>query len=205
MDAIADLQWWLSHLDSWDGSSIIPPSEDWVDPIVLQTDASTSEGAGAVLRALEAPSADGAVTAWYYYPWPADSVYRQWPITALELAAVAIALATWGAQLTGTRIRIHSDSMAVVTNLSRTASSSEINMRILRGIHALAFQHDFHIGFTSHIRGIHNVTADAASRLSSQTQDRLNTLGLTDSRRVQPVIPAWLPSIGTPSSSSRRD
>lgn len=207
-DALDDLRWWRDHLDVWDGKSIIPQRWDWDDSRIslIQTDASTSDGAGGVLRQRSAASSSSSSSSsssdsmssalWFHYKWP-DSM-KSWPIAALEMAAIAIALATWAPCLSGERIRIHTDSMDAVHALSRQASSSALNMRILRGIHAIAAQYDFHIHVT-HIRGAHNVSADAASRLSSQDRQKLEQLGLHPSRRLtHPIIPDWLRSLQTP-------
>lgn len=112
------------------------------------------------------------------------------------MAAIAIALNTFGPRLSGRRIRIQTDSMNAVNALRREASYSPLNMRLLRGIHATAFVHDVHIHLTSHIKGAHNVSADAASRLSSQSADRLRSLALTPLLRVQPDQPKWLLDLG---------
>jgi hypothetical protein len=205
-DARADLQWWISGLDEWDGTSLIPLDDSWADPIVTQTDACTSDGAGAVLfatppvasaaaAAASSASADEhQLSAWFHYAWPppAASPLGSWPIPALEMAAVAIALDTFGPRLRGRCIRLHSDSAAVVGNVRRHSPASELNMRLLRGIHATAWTHDVRIALATHIPGARNVFADAASRLSAQTPEQLAQLGLSTHTRLEPSVPRWL-------------
>ena len=117
---------------------------------------------------------------------------RSWPIAALEMASIAVALHTFGEQLHGRAIRLHSDSMNAVHNMSRQAPQSQLNMRLLRGIHAVAWTHDIRITLTTHIAGKRNVFADAASRLSEQEAAHLQELGLVHQLRQPPAVPGWL-------------
>jgi hypothetical protein len=202
-DARDDLQWWIDGLDAWDGVSMMPLDDSWTEPIVMQSDASTSEGAGAVLFAPQPTSTAAAaavagdahsLTAWFHYAWPARelSQFRRLPIAALEMAAIAIALNTFGPQLRGRCIHIHSDSANAVANMTRQAPASPLNMRMLRGIHATAWLHDIRIKLTSHIAGVRNVFADAASRLRVQTADMLASLQLPPETRQAASLPEWL-------------
>lgn len=200
-DTMDDIRWWRDAVTAshWDSTTFIAPKREWESPIVIHADAASTDGAGAVLFDLtKSEQSPSAVQAWCYYRWPSmespESACRSWPIAALEMTAIAIALATMGPRLAGHRIRIHSDSSNAVNVLRRTSTTSSIHMRLLRGIHALAHQFGFHIEITSHISGVRNVFADAASRLMTHVQDphRLNELGLTMIRRIDPVIPEWL-------------
>lgn len=193
-DAVDDLRWWLDCLDDWDGCSLIPVDEDWAEPVAIQTDACTSDGAGAVLFADAAAATAASPDAWLYYPWPADSPLRAWPIAALEMAAIAIALETLGPLLAGRKIRVlrvHSDSSNSVDALVRQSARNPLCMRLLRGCYALALRSGFRLKL-SHISGARNVFADAASRLSSQPPARLHQLGLLPQRRLPALIPQWL-------------
>ena len=82
---------------------------------------------------------------------------------------------------------------------------SFIQLRLMRGIMATAVHYDFHIDIVSHIPGTHNVFADAASRLSTQTPLRLQELGLLLIHQVQPIIPPWLQSLMMQTNSSKQD
>jgi hypothetical protein len=128
--------------------------------------------------------------------------WKRWTAAALEMAAIAIALNTFGLRLSGRRIRIHSDSATSVSAISRQASSSSLLMRILRGAHAIAVHYDFHIQFISHVAGAHNVRADAASRMSVRSHDQQSSpflleLGMSPDNRVPPSVPAWLISLAS--------
>ena len=202
-DVLDDLRWWAECLHD---SSMIPRTPDWADPIVLQTDASTSFGAGAVFRDPTASSSSSGLTAWFFLPWTDHAAAMQtWIAADQELATIAIALETFGGRLAGLRLRIHSDSANSVHALSRSATTSSLRMRLLRGVHAIALRFDFHIQLVSHIRGTHNVCADAASRLPVQDPDRLRALGLLPQLQVQARVPHWLLSLQTLAPSLLQD
>jgi hypothetical protein len=185
----------LDSIDQWDSTSYIPLTNKWdEDPIIIQTDASTTDGGGAVLfenLTIDLPIKD-SITKWFYYKWPNNTKMKEWNIHSLELAAIAIALNNFGPRLTGKRVTIHSDSMNSVNAIDKQASKSFIMLRLLRAVHAIAFQFDFHIRIISHIRGTHNVFADIASRLSSQTPWKLKEHGLVSQKRIEITIPLWL-------------
>jgi hypothetical protein len=77
-------------------------------------------------------------------------------------------------------------------------------MRLLRGIYATAWAHDIRITFTSHIKGERNIFADAASRLSAQTPERLRSLQLVDDTRLAPQLPPWLPHLAMAHAHQQR-
>lgn len=122
-----------------------------------------------------------------------------WSINEMELAAVAIALETFGEALSGLDVNIHTDNTTTVSALDGGRACNPALLRLLRGVHLLAVRFDFRIQLTTHIAGVRNVRADAASRLSVQDAERLESLGLTEERRVSPVVPAWLVAIASAS------
>ncbi len=196
-EALDDLEWWVSGLDAWDGQSMLPLDSELTTPPVIQTDASSEHGGGAVLFLPD--GGDGGLTSWFFLSWLDAAVppeVRSWHIGAQELLAIAVALHTFGPRLAGRSvpIRIHTDSANAVEATNREASRSWLHMRLLRAILAVAWSHSIHISVT-HIAGARNLFADAASRLPVQTPDRLAELGLTTDRRCEPALPSWLPDL----------
>ena len=135
------------------------------------------------------------INGWIYYPWPSNSTVRSWRINELEMAAIAIALTTFGDRLSGRIIHIHCDNSTTVIALNKQRSRSPLLLRLLRGIYATALQYNFHIRLISHIRGTHNIFADCASRLYSQSPIKLNELGMRLHQRMITIIPPWLHSL----------
>jgi hypothetical protein len=208
-----DIQWWYDCLDQWDSISFIPQTKQIKDEhIIIQSDAATSDGAGAVvldLKNFDLSSISNSdintantnnnhrIDGWFHYSWPADAPIRSWRINELEMSAIAIALATLGSdgRLSGRIIHLHCDNSTCVTALSKERSRSPLLLRLLRGIFAIGIQFDFHIKLINHIRGTHNLVADSASRYSSQSPTRINELGLQSDRQMTPIIPPWLLSL----------
>ena len=84
-------------------------------------------------------------------------------INVRELYAVAVALATWGADLCGSRIIFHVDNMSVVSMLNKGSSTEKTCSAILRGVFFTCAQFHLEI-FCVHIPGVLNIAADAISR-----------------------------------------
>ncbi len=196
-----DLRWWADRCTQWNGVSFLPPSAVSIqEPLLIQSDACTSLGAGAVFFDSIALQQDRPQpSAWYFLPWSAlaenPNLGKCWSINELELAAVAVALETFGERLHCRSVVIHTDNTTTESALETGRASSPLLLRLLRGIHALAVRYDFRIHLATHLAGARNVRADAASRLSEQDTKTLDDLGLTGSRRLHPIVPEWFVSL----------
>jgi hypothetical protein len=179
-NALMDLEWWISALPSWNGTGIIPESLGW-ESTLITTDACRT-GGGAV----------GPKNQWFHQPWPsyvASGTMKEWPMPLLEMAAIVLALQTWGPFISGRRVRIHTDCLVIVYAWRRQRTKRSVGLlRLIRIAHALALNFRFHISM-SHIRGVWNVAADVASRLSDlppPKAESMRALGLWPERRVPP-------------------
>ena len=182
-----DISWWISSMSVWNGHRSIFSFHDTTRAgLILQTDASSSSGAGAVLLDRE-----GTVKAWISVPWPEGSPIRKWSSGAFELAAIIIALASFDDAISSKSVQLHSDSKVALSAMRRQSSSSALMARLMRGVSAMILSLDIHL-FTSHIKGTHNIVADVASRVSLQKPTYMQLLGLHPHRRRRAVWPHWL-------------
>jgi hypothetical protein len=190
-----DLRWWISAMSSWNGVRSISHAHNVTRPWwILQTDASGSSGAGAVLL-----NREGTLKAWISLEWPTNTTTAKWSSGAFELAAIAIALASFEDYISNQSIQLHSDSSVSISTLHKQCTSSPFTSRIMRGISAMMLAMNLHIS-SSHIKGTHNIRADVASRVYLQKPNYLNLLGMIPSRRKLAVWPLWLYRIAQKSS-----
>jgi hypothetical protein len=180
-EALGDLEWWVRFLPSWNGVGIIPMQMAWESELI-QSDACRT-GAGAV----------GPQRQWFHYPWPAaiaEGSEKVWSMPVLELLAIVLALETWGPQVAGRRVRLHSDCQPMVQAWQRQRTKRPAVLNLLRIAHAIACRYRFHLS-VSHIRGVWNVAADRASRLSEgQKRPSVTELmgaSLVEAKKVEPM------------------
>ena len=143
--AKADLHWWASLLQSWNGSSFFPRAAPAVH---VYSDASGAYGCGAVCDSF----------GWFKLAWPGPA-----SITVKELVPVVLASAVWGPYWSGLHICFHSDNSAVVALLRSLTSRDHVIMHLIRclSFFAALFRFDF---TAAHVPGASNVAADALSR-----------------------------------------
>ena len=144
----ADLAWWNSFLQEWNGQSFFPPPHHSVEVV---SDASGSFGCGAFSVSL----------GWFQIQWPQS--WGSAHITAKELLPVVMAAALWGHCWRLKRVRFVSDNAAVVSLLNSLSSKDRLLMHLLRCLSFYAAYHRFSFEST-HIPGIENTAADAISR-----------------------------------------
>ncbi|MBF2755157.1 MAG: hypothetical protein ISN29_07865 [Gammaproteobacteria bacterium AqS3] len=145
----ADILWWCSYIESWNGVSIFP------NPIVgpsIFSDASGSWGAGAFI------SLDHA---WFQLKWP--KLWSSNNIAAKELVPIVMAIALWGHRCAHSRISLYSDNLAVVQCLESGSAKDRILSHLLRCLFFFLARHQ--ISYRAfHIAGRNNRAADALSR-----------------------------------------
>ena len=146
--ARADLIWWQTFLQDWNGTSFFPAMTASLE---VFSDASGSFGCGAFASPL----------GWFQLQWPED--WLSIHITAKELVPIVLAAALWGPQWTRQRISFRSDNMAVVELLKSGTTQDPLLMHMLRCLAFYSAYYRFQIT-TEHIPGILNTAADALSR-----------------------------------------
>ena len=144
----ADLAWWNSFLQEWNGQSFFPPPHHSVEVV---SDASGSFGCGAF----------SVGAGWFQIQWPLS--WESTHITAKELLPVVMSAALWGHLWRLKRVRFVSDNTAVVSLLNSLTSNDKLLMHLLRCLSFYAAYHRFTFEST-HIPGVRNTAADAISR-----------------------------------------
>ena len=89
----ADLQWWATFLDSWNGVAIISVLCRRPIDAKLVSDASGSWGCGAYLG-----------NRWFSLPWSSCPAWAEVHISVQELLPLVISCAVWGVEIAGRHI-----------------------------------------------------------------------------------------------------
>ena len=149
--AKADLLWWQTFLQEWNGRSFFPAISKAGEVI---SDASGTFGCGAF-------TVHHGYHGWFQLVWPPS--WQATHITAKELVPIVIAAALWGPMWQQKCVRFRSDNMAVVQVLRSRTSKDSLIMHLLRCLAFYAAFFQFSI-VTDHIPGVQNTAADAISR-----------------------------------------
>ena len=149
-DVMADIYWWATFLDSFNGKSIILDTR----PVsAVYTDACTNGGGG------------HWGTNWFHVNWHID-----WPgtssmhINEKEVLSVAMATHLWGPQWRNKHVYIFSDNMTTVSCVNKGSSRNNIVMTAIRFMFWQAAYFNFRVKVI-HIPGKNNIKADVISRL----------------------------------------
>ena len=145
--ARADIVWWYTFLRSWNGVSLLPAAEPSQE---ICSDASGTWGCGAQWGGN-----------WLQLPWP--QAWAAANIAQKEMVPVLLAVAVWGSQWAGERIRCYSDNAAVVFAINRGTARDQQLMRILRSLFFFCATFDITLA-AQHLPGVRNTSADALSR-----------------------------------------
>ena len=110
-DFRADLCWWATFTEVWNGVSIISalcrqPVDAW-----LTSDASGSWGCGAYFR-----------RCWFNVSWIACPLWEDVPIAVKELLPIVISCALWGQQMRSLYVFCRCDNAAVVAMIKLAPS-----------------------------------------------------------------------------------
>jgi hypothetical protein len=149
-DILADIQWWVSFLATFNGKSIILDER----PIsAVYTDACIQGGGGHWGHN------------WFYINWDVD-----WPaatplhINEKEILSVVLAAHLWGPQWANKRVFVFSDNTTVMAGINKGTSRNGTVMLAIRYLFWHAAIHNYHLRVL-HIPGRNNRRADAISRL----------------------------------------
>jgi hypothetical protein len=162
----ADVRWWITFLESWNGISVIP-SEYWSSSAHEQRDGDASE---LELFTDACQTGFGAVCGKQYTRdfWSDATLSEAKRDTSLsmpylELLAIAVAVATWAPQLGGRKITIRSDCKPAVQALQDFTCHNQQLLRLVRIVLLITAKHQLALR-VRHIGGKLNAQADALSR-----------------------------------------
>ena len=148
----ADLQWWATFLDMWNGVSVISALCRRPIDARLISDASGSWGCGAYFG-----------SKWFALAWSSCPAWAEVHISVQELLPIVVSCAIWGSDMTGDHIRCLCDNAAVVVMINKHTSKHPVAMHLLRCLFFICAR--FNITLTAeHIAGIINEAADALLR-----------------------------------------
>ena len=114
--ARADLTWWHTFLQAWNGTSIMPPT---TPPLVVVSDASGSWGCGAAHENLR-----------FQLQWP--ETWAAVSIAPKELVPIVVAATLLGPYWVGKHVRFLCDNMAVVAAVNKEAARDPTLSHLLR-------------------------------------------------------------------------
>ncbi|PFX27327.1 hypothetical protein AWC38_SpisGene7982 [Stylophora pistillata] len=155
-----DLLVWQSFVSAFNGRSFFL-ADRWTNShqLELYADASGALGYGAVLG-----------THWCYGQWPHS--WHHFNIAVLELYPIILILHLWGHDVQNQKILFFTDNEALVHVINKQSSRDKNMMFFVRRLVLVRLEKN--ICFEAkHIPGVHNVLADALSRLKLQTFKQL--------------------------------
>ena len=114
--AKADLSWWMSFLESWNGTSFFIPQDS--PAIYVYSNASGAFGGGAFTSDFH----------WFQLQWP--SSWSAVDIAVKELVPIVVAAAIWGRSWQGCRVIWNSDNMAVVEVIRKRSTRQLILLHL---------------------------------------------------------------------------
>ena len=145
--ARADLAWWYTFLQIWNGKSTMPPSNP---SFVIRSDASGSWGCGAVYD-----------NRWFQLEWP--PLWKAVSIAPKEIVPIVMAVILWGPYWAGQRVCCLCDNAAVVAAVNKGSAKDPALSHLLRLLAFASAVLDVYIT-ACHFPGVLNVAADALSR-----------------------------------------
>ena len=148
----ADIQWWATFLDAWNGVSVISTLCRRPIDARLVSDASGSWGCGAYLG-----------NKWFALPWSSCPSWAEVNISVQELLPIVVSCAIWGSDMTGRHIRCLCDNAAVVVMINKHTSKHPTAMHLLRCLFFICARSNITLS-AEHIAGVTNEAADALSR-----------------------------------------
>ena len=150
-DIIADIDWWMTFLPRFNGSSMIKPPQWLYEDFHFNTDACLVSGGATCLDQC------------FYFTFPQFIIDEASHISALELYVVVVAVRVWSKVLSHKCVLVSLDNSAAVSAINSGVSKDIFMQRCLRQLWFTAAIFDFELR-AEHVPGIHNSIADALSR-----------------------------------------
>lgn len=153
-----DINWWLTFLPQWNGVSVIGDL-NWTPNVSLDLYSDASDLAiGGLCN-----------NSWFIVPFVGQlSNLRKKNIAWRELYGVVKSIATFSDVLTGKRLTIHCDNLAIVSILQSGSSKDQDIMDLMRTLFYIGAKYHFECRAV-HVPGVVNKAADALSRLNLNT------------------------------------
>lgn len=152
MEFRADLCWWATFLDTWNGVSVITALCRRPIDAKLTTDASGSWGCGAFFG-----------ERWFNLSWESCPCWAEVHISVKELLPIVISCSIWGQEMSGKHIRCLCDNAAVVAMINKRTSTHPLAMHLLRCLYFICAKFSITLS-AQHLAGYKNKAADALSR-----------------------------------------
>ena len=127
----SDLAWWLTFVESWNGTSFLPPPP-YLPHRQFTSDASGSWGCGA-----------WHINSWFQIPWDIRS--SPLSIAEKELLPIIVACWAWGRTWSGLHIQCRCDNQVVVAGIRLRSSKAKGIMHLLRCLVFIEAYHHFHL------------------------------------------------------------
>ena len=147
----ADIEWWSTFVQVWNGSSILRPLQLQSPNVHIWSDASCSWGCGAYWHGQ-----------WFQVAWDSMPIARA-GITPKEFFPILVAGVIWGHNWRGATVCAHCDNMAVVEIIMNKKAKEILLCHQLRALFFISAFYDFELTAT-HTLGQENGAADALSR-----------------------------------------
>jgi hypothetical protein len=174
-DAAQDLQWWVVYLPNWNGISMMYDPH-WEEDTSLRLTTDASDTGYGITYQLD----------WCWGTWTGPlSFLRDCIIAYKELFAVLVAIATFGARMSGTRLVLHCDNQVVVYSINGHTSRSPALMQMVRALYYICAHHQVDLR-SQYITSLDNDVADALSR---QDLRRFRALSPTAAEGPTPPAP----------------
>ena len=127
----ADLEWWVSFLGAWNGTSILRPLRAASPEVELWSDALGSWGCGAYWCGL-----------WFQDPWGHLPIATQ-GIAAKELFPIVVASVLWGHAWTGCTVCCYCDNKAVVDLINNQSARDALLCHLMCCLFFASARYDF--------------------------------------------------------------
>ena len=149
----ADLNWFLTFLDTYNGTTYYKVTEQDAQ---VHLDASLT-GLGGIYGSL-------------VYALPIPRGYRDYSIVHLEILNILVACKIWASHWENKKIQIFCDTLAAVEVLTSGRTRDETLATCARNIWPFSALYNIHFTF-SHIAGVQNTIADLLSRWGNSHND----------------------------------